>query len=84
MRRFVIGTAGHIDHGKTALVRALTGHDRPVAGRKRRGISIDGSCAAGISPDLVADCGCTGSRALCAQYVGRGSWCGCSVAGGGG
>ena len=27
IRRFVIGTAGHIDHGKTALVKALTGVD---------------------------------------------------------
>ena len=26
-RRFIVGTAGHIDHGKTALVRALTGID---------------------------------------------------------
>src|SRR5690242_8190556 len=26
-RRFVVGTAGHIDHGKTALVKALTGVD---------------------------------------------------------
>jgi selenocysteine-specific elongation factor len=38
----VIGTAGHIDHGKTALVRALTGIDTDrLAEEKRRGISID-------------------------------------------
>lgn len=38
----VIGTAGHVDHGKTALVRALTGVDTDrLAEEKRRGISID-------------------------------------------
>jgi len=38
----VIGTAGHIDHGKTALVRALTGQDTDrLAEEKARGISID-------------------------------------------
>ena len=38
----VIGTAGHIDHGKTALVRALTGIDTDrLVEEKKRGISID-------------------------------------------
>ncbi len=38
----VLGTAGHIDHGKTALVRALTGVDTDrLPEEKRRGISID-------------------------------------------
>ena len=38
----VVGTAGHIDHGKTSLVRALTGTDTDrLAEEKRRGISID-------------------------------------------
>ena len=27
MRPIIIGTAGHIDHGKTALIRALTGRE---------------------------------------------------------
>ena len=41
-RHVVIGTAGHIDHGKTALVRALTGTDTDrLAEEKRRGITID-------------------------------------------
>ncbi len=41
-RGLVIGTAGHIDHGKTSLVRALTGIDTDrLAEEKRRGISID-------------------------------------------
>ncbi|MBL8177476.1 MAG: selenocysteine-specific translation elongation factor [Bryobacterales bacterium] len=38
----IVGTAGHIDHGKTALVRALTGIDTDrLEEEKRRGISID-------------------------------------------
>ena len=42
MKSIVIGTAGHIDHGKTALVRALTGIDADrLAEEKRRGITID-------------------------------------------
>jgi selenocysteine-specific elongation factor len=42
MRYIIAGTAGHIDHGKTALVGALTGIDTDrLAEEKRRGISID-------------------------------------------
>ena len=42
MKRFLIGTAGHIDHGKTALVQALTGIDADrLPEEKRRGITID-------------------------------------------
>src|ERR1700761_977147 len=42
MKPVIVGTAGHIDHGKTALVRALTGIDTDrLAEEKRRGISID-------------------------------------------
>ncbi len=38
----VLGTAGHIDHGKTALVRALTGVDTDrLPAEKARGITID-------------------------------------------
>ncbi len=38
----VLGTAGHIDHGKTALVRALTGHDTDrLPEEKARGITIE-------------------------------------------
>ncbi len=41
-RDLVIGTAGHIDHGKTALVRALTGVDTDrLPAEKARGITID-------------------------------------------
>jgi selenocysteine-specific elongation factor len=42
MRNIIAGTAGHIDHGKTALVRALTGIDTDrLPEEKRRGISIE-------------------------------------------
>src|ERR1700761_786684 len=42
IKSVVIGTAGHIDHGKTALVRALTGIDADrLPEEKRRGITID-------------------------------------------
>jgi selenocysteine-specific elongation factor len=42
MRRVIVGTAGHIDHGKTSLVKALTGIDCDRwAEEKARGITID-------------------------------------------
>ncbi len=48
----IIGTAGHIDHGKTALVRALTGVDTDrLPEEKRRGITID----LGFAPLVLTD-----------------------------
>ena len=42
MQQVVIGTAGHIDHGKTSLVKALTGTNTDtLAQERKRGISID-------------------------------------------
>ncbi len=42
MKAVIVGTAGHIDHGKSALVRALTGIDPDrLEEEKRRGITID-------------------------------------------
>ncbi|MDI6822273.1 MAG: selenocysteine-specific translation elongation factor [Actinomycetota bacterium] len=42
MKHIIIGTAGHIDHGKTTLVKALTGVDTDrLKEEKKRGISID-------------------------------------------
>ena len=38
----IVGTAGHVDHGKTALVRALTGVDTDrLQEEKARGMTID-------------------------------------------
>src|SRR5215475_10710491 len=41
-KSIIVGTAGHIDHGKSALVEALTGtHPDRLEEEKRRGITID-------------------------------------------
>jgi selenocysteine-specific elongation factor len=55
-RDLVLGTAGHIDHGKTSLVRALTGVDTDrLPEEKRRGITIDlGFATWNLAPGLVA------------------------------
>ena len=55
MRRLILGTAGHIDHGKTALVQALTGVDTDrLAEEKARGITIDlGFAELPVSDDLA-------------------------------
>lgn len=51
-RNLIIGTAGHIDHGKTVLVKALTGRDTDrLAEEKERGISID----LGFAPLQLSD-----------------------------
>ena len=45
-RHIIIGTAGHIDHGKTWLVKALTGTDTDrLAEEKKRGITIENGFA---------------------------------------
>src|SRR5262245_56428009 len=41
-KKIIVGTAGHIDHGKTSLVKAITGVDTDrVPEEKARGITID-------------------------------------------
>lgn len=54
MKNVIVGTAGHIDHGKTALVKALTGIDADrLAEEKRRGITIDiGFAHLVLPPDI--------------------------------
>ncbi len=53
--RGVIGTAGHVDHGKTALVRALTGVDGDrLPEEKKRGITIELGFARWESPGVCA------------------------------
>lgn len=53
-KHIIVGTAGHIDHGKTALVKALTGIDTDRwEEEKRRGITIDlGFAHLDLGPDL--------------------------------
>ena len=42
MKNVILGTAGHVDHGKTALIRALTGIDTDrLVEEKKRGITIE-------------------------------------------
>jgi selenocysteine-specific elongation factor len=56
-KSIVIGTAGHIDHGKTTLVRALTGVDTDrLPEEKRRGITIDLGFASldAVGPDDIS------------------------------
>jgi selenocysteine-specific elongation factor len=51
-KRRIVGTAGHIDHGKTSLVRALTGIDTDrLPEEKRRGITIDLGFASWFTDD---------------------------------
>jgi selenocysteine-specific elongation factor len=54
MKQIVLGTAGHIDHGKTSLVKALTGVDTDrLKEEKERGITIDlGFAALNLSDDI--------------------------------
>ena len=56
MRTVVVGTAGHIDHGKSALVRALTGTDPDrLKEEKARGITIElGFAHAAMADDVMA------------------------------
>lgn len=54
MKRVIFGTAGHIDHGKSQLVRALTGTDPDrLKEEKQRGISIElGFAFLDLSPEI--------------------------------
>lgn len=54
-KHHIVGTAGHIDHGKTSLVRALTGVDTDrLPEEKRRGITIDlGFASWSLDDDLM-------------------------------
>ena len=49
MRRFVVGTAGHVDHGKTTLVRALTGTSTPDRLAEENGAAASAS-SSGFAP----------------------------------
>lgn len=53
-KHFIAGTAGHIDHGKTSLVRALTGVDTDqLKEEKERGITIDLGFASSTFPNDI-------------------------------
>jgi len=76
-RSIVLGTAGHIDHGKTTLVRALTGIDTDrLPEEKRRGITIE----LGFAPWVIAP----GLEASIVDVPGHESFVRTMVAGAGG
>ena len=58
MKHIIIGTAGHVDHGKTTLIEALTGRDTDrLREEKERGISIEAcpfDCPADVGPVVDA------------------------------
>ena len=46
MKNLIVGTAGHVDHGKTCLIKALTGKDTDrLKEEKERGITIENGFA---------------------------------------
>ena len=72
MKHVIIGTAGHVDHGKTVLVKALTGTDTDrLAEEKRRGITIEPGFAR-LDWHASRDRGCAGPRKIHQKYAGRG------------
>ena len=73
MKHVIIGTAGHVDHGKTVLVKALTGTDTDrLAEEKRRGITIEPGFARLAGRHASRDRGCAGPRKIHQKYAGRG------------
>ncbi|BBB90595.1 MAG TPA: selenocysteine-specific translation elongation factor [Methylomusa anaerophila] len=56
MKYMIIGTAGHVDHGKSAIIKALTGTDTDrLKEEKLRGISIDlGFASLNLGDDMIA------------------------------
>ena len=81
MKHIIVGTAGHIDHGKTALVKALTGIDADrLEEEKRRGITIDlGFAHLQLTPALrlgFVDVPATsGSSRTCWRASAASTWC---------
>ena len=52
MKNVIVGTAGHVDHGKTCLIKALTGMDTDrLKEEKKRGITIENGFADMICGD---------------------------------
>ena len=65
----IVGTAGHIDHGKTALVKALTGVDTDrLAEEKRRGITIELGFAYCRRRTMSASSTCPATSASCTRW----------------
>ena len=70
MRSVLVGTGGHVDHGKTALVRALTGIDCDrLEEEKRRGITLDLGFAHLAGPGSDGSDGSLGSNTVQLSFV---------------
>ena len=83
LRSVIVGTAGHIDHGKSTLVEALTGtHPDRLEEEKRRGITIDLGFAfleeGGVRFGFVD---VPGHERFVKKYAGRRVGSGCAAAG---
>lgn len=75
MKHMVVGTAGHVDHGKTTLVRTLTGIDTERPEEKRRGMTIEPGFAPYMLPSgqRVAFIDVPGHESLIKNMI-RGIW----------
>ena len=72
-KHIIIGTAGHVDHGKTQLVKRLTRIDTDrLKEEKERGISIELGFAPLMLPSglQVKSCGCPWARTIYQTYAG--------------
>ena len=75
MKQIVIGTAGHIDHGKTALMKALTGIDCDrLKEEKERGITIELGFAHTDSETIFSRASWTCRPRALREAHGRGAW----------
>jgi translation elongation factor EF-Tu-like GTPase len=70
-RNIMLGTAGHVDHGKSALVKLLTGCETDtLAEEKQRGLTID----LGFAPLQLADKRIAGIVDVPGQWTCRAMW----------
>ena len=84
MKDIIVGTAGHIDHGKTTLLKTLTGIDTDrLEEEKRRGISIDiGFAHMQLGDYRVGFIDVPGHEEVCQEHAGGDRWYRSSLAGG--
>lgn len=77
MKNVILGTAGHIDHGKTTLIKALTGRDTDsLKEEKQRGISINLGFTYFDLPSKKKswNSGCAWSREVYKEHASRCMW----------
>lgn len=80
MQNIIVGTAGHVDHGKTCLIKALSGFDTDrLKEEKKRGITIDLGFAnlpndAGLHIGIIDVPAMRSSLRTCLQASGESTW----------